>query len=314
MIEEVFSGNVIVDHKRKPSRFRCRLISSRKGAEMARRQSIYGLLFRGFMLAVGATLSSTTVVAVEATVNKITPLPRAHAHNDYYHPRPLLDALSHGFCSVEADVFLVNGQLQVAHSRSELDPGRTLAKLYLDPLMARVEQNGGRVYRDGPPFTLMIDIKSSGTETYRAIHQELAKYRAMLTRVEEGRVVAGAVQVIISGNRDKETIAAGDPRYAGIDGRFSDLDSNLPAHLMPMISDNWRNHFQWRGKGEFPADERAKLREVVRKAHQAGRRVRFWATPESPALWAELDAAGVDAINTDQLSQLEAFLLKPQPN
>ena len=37
-----------------------------------------------------------------------TPLPRAHAHNDYEHPRPLLDALSHGFCSVEADVHLVD--------------------------------------------------------------------------------------------------------------------------------------------------------------------------------------------------------------
>ena len=34
------------------------------------------------------------------------PLGQAHAHNDYYHKRPLLDALSHGFCSVEADVFL----------------------------------------------------------------------------------------------------------------------------------------------------------------------------------------------------------------
>ena len=25
------------------------------------------------------------------------PLGQAHAHNDYYHKRPLLDALSHGF-------------------------------------------------------------------------------------------------------------------------------------------------------------------------------------------------------------------------
>ena len=28
----------------------------------------------------------------------------AHAHNDYEHARPLLDALDHGFCGVEADV------------------------------------------------------------------------------------------------------------------------------------------------------------------------------------------------------------------
>ena len=45
------------------------------------------------------------------------PLGQAHAHNDYYHKRPLLDALSHGFCSVEADVFLKNGtfSLEILH-------------------------------------------------------------------------------------------------------------------------------------------------------------------------------------------------------
>ena len=41
------------------------------------------------------------------------PLWRAHAHNDYEHPRPLLDALDHRFGSVEADIYLVDGQLLV---------------------------------------------------------------------------------------------------------------------------------------------------------------------------------------------------------
>ncbi len=61
------------------------------------------------------------------------PLRRAHAHNDYEHPRPLLDALSHGFTSVEADIHLVDGQLLVAHDPIDLDPSRTLESLYLAP-------------------------------------------------------------------------------------------------------------------------------------------------------------------------------------
>src|SRR5271157_4619073 len=36
------------------------------------------------------------------------PLTRVHAHNDYLHPPPLFDALNCGFCSVEADVHLVD--------------------------------------------------------------------------------------------------------------------------------------------------------------------------------------------------------------
>ena len=43
------------------------------------------------------------------------PLLRAHAHNDYLHSRPLADALAHGFWSIEADVWLTNGALLVAH-------------------------------------------------------------------------------------------------------------------------------------------------------------------------------------------------------
>lgn len=78
-----------------------------------------------------------------------TPLPNAHAHNDYEHARPLLDALDHGFCSVEADIYLVDGALLVAHDRKDVKPERMLQSLYLDPLRERVKTNNGRVYPNG---------------------------------------------------------------------------------------------------------------------------------------------------------------------
>src|SRR5215475_7710089 len=78
-----------------------------------------------------------------------TPLVRVHAHNDYEHKRPLFDALDHGFCSVEADIYLVDGALLVAHDRDQVKPERTLQALYLDPLRERVKTNGGRVYANG---------------------------------------------------------------------------------------------------------------------------------------------------------------------
>ena len=62
---------------------------------------------------------------------ELTPLMQAHAHNDYHHKRPLLEALDHGFCSVEVDIFLVGGSLLVGHDRGELKPGKTLQSLTL---------------------------------------------------------------------------------------------------------------------------------------------------------------------------------------
>lgn len=240
------------------------------------------------------------------------PLRQAHAHNDYHHQRPLEDALAHGFCSVEADIFLVNGALLVGHDRDELRKDKTLSRLYLDPLRHRIASNGGRVYRNGPTFTLMIDIKSSGPSTYQTLHNTLKAYGDIVTHIDHGKTVERAVQVIVSGNRDNASIAASDPRFVGIDGRLSDLTTDMSSDLMPMISDNWRLHFGWRGEGPFPNDEASKLATIVDQAHAAGRRVRFWATPESPAVWSVLNSAGVDLINTDALADLASFLREAQ--
>ena len=97
-------------------------------------------------------------------------------HNDYEHKRPLFDALDQGLCSVEADIFLVDGQLLVGHVRRLLKPERTLESLYLIPLKERIAKNGGRVYRGGPEFTLLIDIKTNGPTTYAALKKVLEKY------------------------------------------------------------------------------------------------------------------------------------------
>ncbi|MCC6511886.1 MAG: phosphatidylinositol-specific phospholipase C/glycerophosphodiester phosphodiesterase family protein [Pirellulaceae bacterium] len=244
---------------------------------------------------------------------QVLPHRQAHAHNDYLHDRPLADALAHGFCSVEADIFLVKGQLLVAHTQLELNRDLTLERLYLQPLKQRMLENEGRIYRDGPPFGLLIDIKSEAESTYRELHTLLAKYASLLTRVEEGRLTPGAVNVVISGNRPQELIAAQATRYCGIDGRVGDLASDVsshrPAHLLPMISDNWNSQFRWRGVGSMPESEKQKLLDIVERAHKQGRVVRFWATPESTELWTMLLEAQVDLINTDKLAELQKFLL-----
>ena len=240
---------------------------------------------------------------------EISPLVNAHAHNDYEHDRPLLDALDNGFCSVEADIYLVGQELYVAHDPIELIKKRKLTDLYLDPLQKRVKANGGRVFKDDQTFTLMIDIKRDGEKVFKVLHETLSKYRDMLCRNENGTFKQAAVRVIISGDRPKTLITQDKDRLMGIDGRVTDLDSDLSAEIMPLISDRWSSHFKWRGEGEMPADEKAKLIGIVEQAHKKGRKVRFWATPESKAVWKELVAAKVDLINTDELRMLREFLV-----
>ena len=102
------------------------------------------VLLLGYVLTIG-------YADERAGAGSVVPLIHTHAHNDYEHKRPLFDALDHGFCSVEADVFLERDQLLVGHTTQDLQPERTLEKLYLDPLRERVRANNGRVYRGSEP-------------------------------------------------------------------------------------------------------------------------------------------------------------------
>ncbi|WP_372411117.1 phosphatidylinositol-specific phospholipase C/glycerophosphodiester phosphodiesterase family protein [Streptomyces luteireticuli] len=271
---------------------------------------------RAAVVALAAALAgSFAAPALAASGGGRAPLRHAHAHNDYEHPHPLTDALGHGFDSVEADIWFVDGQLLVAHDAGRLDPRRTLESLYLDPLLRRVRANHGRVYRGYDlSLQLLIDIKTPGDPTYRALSRHLQRYHEMLTVAADGRVRRGAVTAVVSGDRGaRAPMAAERVRHAFYDGRLDDLGTGVPASFIPLVSDDWGRHFAWRGVGPIPEHERTRLRRITATARREGRQVRFWATPDAPgpareALWRELLAAGTGYLNTDDLAGLEAFL------
>ena len=239
---------------------------------------------------------------------QVAPLTRAHAHNDYLHQRPLLDALGHGFGSVEADIYLINGKLLVAHDQDKAWATNTLQALYLDPLLARVKLNKGQVYPKGPAFTLLIDVKSEAEPTYSVLKQVLQPYEKMLTRFSDDSILTNAVTIVLSGNRAQAAVAGEKTRFVSIDGRLPDLETKLSRCLIPLVSDNWTKHFQWRGTGPLPEPDREKLRRIVADAHAQGRKLRFWGMPDSKEVWEEMYEAGVDFLNTDDLEGMQKFL------
>ena len=239
----------------------------------------------------------------------------AHAHNDYEHKQPLVDAINYKFKSIEVDVFSVGDSLFVAHDFSQIKPGKTLRELYLDPLKKIISKNNGSVYGEGTELILLIDIKDDGLRTYKLLHQILEDYKEMLTSYNQGIKNQGSIAVIVSGNRPFEYMQDQVVRYAGYDGRISDLDSGIASSLMPLVSDNWQRHFKWNGVGEMPAAEKDKLLLIVQKAHKNGYKLRFWATPDKPgierdAVWNELKNADVDLIGSDDLKGLQTMFLK----
>jgi alkaline phosphatase len=91
------------------------------------------------------------------------------AHNDYLKAKPFFNAFELKVAYIEADIFLENGQLLVAHTRQEIDPSKTLESMYLQPLSQKVKDANGKLYG----ITLMIDLKTAGAPTMDALVKTL---------------------------------------------------------------------------------------------------------------------------------------------
>ena len=238
------------------------------------------------------------------------PIPFAHAHNDYGHERPLLDALSAGFTSVEADVWLVDGELRLGHTRLETRPGWTLRSAYLEPL-AKLADRGALLPGFREPLQLLIDLKSEGESTYAVVERELACFPRLFSEYAHGRVTRRHVTAVLSGARPLSTIAARSQRFSFVDGRPGDI-GRYPTSLMPLISRDYYEMFAWIGVLPMPDSARERLNRYVESIHMGGQKVRFYNTPDLPSLargrlWDQLRASGVDWLNTDDLPGMRAY-------
>ena len=235
---------------------------------------------------------------------------RLHGHNDYLQRQPLHAALQLGLHSVEADVFLVDGELRVGHERWQLRAGRTLVAMYLAPLQAHAQQHGGRIHADAEPFVLLVDIKADAEAVYAQLQRELAPFQPLLTRFVDGRIEPGAITVLLSGARPRAQLERQRERWCALDGRPADLDlvPPPPVALVPWISEAWSRVSDWTGSDDLLPDERERVRQLAARVRAQGRQLRFWGTPDRPESWQALRELGVDRIGTDRPKIAAAWL------
>ena len=237
--------------------------------------------------------------------------PFIHAHNDFRRPEPLTNAISNRVYSIEADVFLVNDTLRVAHEENVLDKAPSLWNLYLQPIINLFAANNGRISTDSA-YTpiLMIDIKKGSRAVLANLVQQLSAYPSVFDR----SINPYAVQIVISGdrpsrkntdeNKDGELSWTRYPRYIFFDGRPDETYDNATLKRVAFISDSWFNYV-------IPSDSiDHHIRQLVLRVHSLGKLLRLWATPDSPISWERLRKLGVDIINTDKVTECRNYFLK----
>jgi alkaline phosphatase len=234
-------------------------------------------------------------------------LSNAHAHNDYNHPVPFYTAYNAGFGSIEADIFLKNHQLYVAHDTIDITSKKTLQSLYLDPLQEVIQKNKGFVYTDSlKNLLLLIDLKTPAEVTLEALLQVLQHYK----------IITGclSLKIVITGNQPDVSQLPSYPGYIFFDGNLNKNYTIESLNKVALFSDNFRNYTSWNGEGFLVEPDREKIKSAVTKAHTLNKPIRFWAAPDLPNAWDQLMSLNVDYINTDKIQEISAFLNKLSSN
>lgn len=220
-----------------------------------------------------------------------------HSHNDYCRRAPFWQAYAQQVYSIEADVFLHDGQLLVGHDVEDLSPELTFEGMYVEPLVTLYKRNGGRAWKDSDePIQLMVELKSETEPTLRAVTALLDRY----PEVFDTAVNPDAVRIAVTGRVPAPEEFGNYPAYVLFDGEW---DRNYtPAQLerIALVSANFQDYSQWNGKGSIIPVELAKIERIIDRAHAWGKPVRFWGAPEGTTVYYTFYDLGIDYLNTDR--------------
>jgi glycerophosphoryl diester phosphodiesterase family protein len=214
-----------------------------------------------------------------------------HAHNDYEKPEPLFNALRQKAFVVEADVYLVDGNLLVAHDRKDLDSNRTLSRLYLDPLDSMFRANHGYVSSDKSyKPALAVDIKASGSAALLVIQKLINAH----PNIFDSKRSKGAIYVLVSGDRGPIAEWKKFPPAVRFDGRPTETYDTETLKKVVTISESYGKYYN---NGTLKRDS---LLIMIKAAHAQKKLVRIWGAPDFPATWKAFLEMGIDIINTDK--------------
>jgi hypothetical protein len=256
-------------------------------------------------------LVSFFVILHQTTEAQTVALPTAYAHNDYRHKRPFYDAIKNGFTYMESDIYLCHNRLLVLHSFPYFKGHRTLESMYLKPLLQYITSRQHLPQTAMDTLVLMIDMKSDGERTFTALNELLEKYQHILSYSEDGKTVRRNLTIVLSGHRPLEMLREVQTRYFFVDENLHHVNKDEEFKDMYAIAScKYKQILKWKGKGPMPLVEKKRLCDLVSKAHQFGKKVRLWASPEKENVWTELLKCGVDLINTDKLEAYRLYALQ----
>ena len=224
-----------------------------------------------------------------------------HSHNDYQRAEPLTNALRNKVYSLEADIYLVNDTIKVAHDKKDLATASSLHSLYIQPIVNLFKANNGLISSDNKYApVLMIDIKENGDAVLNALVKMLSAYPFIFNR----KINSKAVQIVISGDRGAISKWTSWPSFILFDGRINERYDKAQLKRVAFISDSYLNYARQKETTD------SLIKQLTAKVHQIKKNIRLWAIPDNSSSWEHLRSLGVDIINTDKVEECNKYFTK----
>jgi glycerophosphoryl diester phosphodiesterase len=221
-----------------------------------------------------------------------------HSHNDYEQKQPFFAAYNLGFDSIEADLYLKDGELYVAHDWKNVSAERTLKSLYIEPLLAKIKENNGFPYPNKKPLQLLLDLKREGKEILKVLYTQLKPYEKELRHVK----------IAISGDMPAPDEFQNYDKIFFFDGRKNLTYPKKSYKRVALVSASFLDFGKyWAGKEAINDETFQKIGTFVEEMHKKGKKVRIWGTPNTTLGFETLQKLKVDIIGTDDLELLAHF-------
>lgn len=222
-----------------------------------------------------------------------------HSHNDYEQKQPFFAAYNLGFDSIEADLYLKDGELCVAHDQKKISPERTLKKLYIEPLLVKIKENNGYPYPNKKPLQLLLDLKRDGKDILEVLYAQLQPYKTELRHVT----------ISISGDMPPPDDFQYFDKIFNFDGRTHLTYSKKAFKRVSLVSASFLDFGKyWTGKAPLSDEVADKISVFVKEMHTKNKKVRIWGTPNTTLGFETLRNLKVDIIGTDDLPLLRNFI------
>jgi hypothetical protein len=250
-------------------------------------------------------------IGIMKGVGQVKLMPNFVCSKQFETAKDIYSTFTQGVVHYQAEIMYIYGEVFVtAHmpdSSSHNLP--TIRSAYLMPIYSQYKKNMGKVQENfNDEMYLFLDIKFDPKKTYLKLWEELNPYSEILTYRKGNEWHEGKLKIVFVGNAPMRLFQQERVCFATAQGTVDDLSKNYDNKVMPLIGIDFSKELNWDGVGKMPFDQFIKFKEILKKAHDQGKKVRIVNCPDEENIWEVLLTSGVDMITSADPERFNKFL------